>query len=119
MITHAEFRRAAWRHWGSHLARVLSVFTLGAFVFAALWLLLEALEPAEPAETRAEVAMAVAIAAGLAMAAITARSAAASEVPIDERLICPQCGSHLGYYYVPIVLKSGNCPHCGDRVLED
>jgi predicted RNA-binding Zn-ribbon protein involved in translation (DUF1610 family) len=118
MMTHAEFRRAAWRHWGGHLARVLSAFTLGAFVFAALWFLLEAVEPAEPAETRAEIAMAVAIAAALARAVISSRSAG-SEVSIDERLLCPQCGRHLGYYYVPIVLHSGNCPHCGDRVLED
>lgn len=119
MITHAQFRRAAWRHWGGHLARVLFAFTIGAFVFAALWLLLEMLDPAEAAEARAEVAMAVAIAAGLATAVMSARSAAAVGVAIDERLVCPQCGSSLGYYYVALVLHSGNCPHCGDRVLED
>jgi hypothetical protein len=118
MTTHAEFRRAAWRHWGSHVARCARVFALGAFVFVVLWFILELVEPAEAPEMRAEYAMAVAIAVGLAAALMSARSAAL-DAHGDPRLICPQCDSALGYYYVMIVLHSGNCPHCGERVLED
>ena len=118
MTTHAEFRRAAWRHWGSHVARCVRVFGLGALVFVVLWFILELVEPAEAPEMRAEYAMAVAVVAGLAMAATSARSAG-QDGRDDPRLVCPQCDSPLGYYYVMIVLHSGNCPHCGERVLND
>jgi hypothetical protein len=117
MTTHAEFRRAAWRHWGHHLARCAGIFALGAFVFAVLWLILAVVDPAESPEMRAEIALAVAIAVGLATALLYARSLG-SDAREDARLICPQCDSPLGYYYVMLVLSSGNCPHCGERVLE-
>jgi hypothetical protein len=118
MTTHVEFRRAAWRHWGHHLGRCAGAFGLGAFVFVILWFVLELVDPTEAPEMRAEYAMAVAIVVGLATAVMSARSAVL-EARQDPRLICPQCDSALGYYYVMIVLHSGNCPHCGERVLED
>jgi hypothetical protein len=67
---------------------------------------------------RAEFALAVAIAVGLAAAMMSARSVGRGE-PEDPRLICPQCGSPIGYYHVVIVHSSRNCPHCGEPVLED
>jgi hypothetical protein len=118
MTTHAEFRRAAWQHWRHHIARCLSLFALGAFVFLVLWFLLAMIEPGEPAETRAEYAMATAVIVALAAAVMSARSAGNDDRE-DSRLYCPQCNTTLGYYYVAIVLSSGNCPHCGERLLDD
>lgn len=118
MTTHAEFRRAAREHWGRHLARCAGVFALGATVFLALWFVLEWIEPAEPPAIRAETAMAIALVVGLTGAGLSARSAS-QDARRDPRLICPYCDSPLGYYRVMIVLTSGNCPHCGERVLED
>jgi hypothetical protein len=118
MITHAEFRRAAWRHWGLHVARCTGIFALGAIVFVVLWFILELVEPGEAPKLRAEYAMAVAIVVGLAAAVMSAR-AVARESREDPRLICPQCDGALGYYSVMIVLTSGNCPHCGERVVDD
>jgi hypothetical protein len=118
MTTHAEFRRAAWRHWGRHLARSAGIFALGAFVFGVLWLVLERIEPAESAEIRAEIALAVAIIVGLAAAVVSARSTG-RDGREDPRLICPRCDSPIGSYHVMIVLSSGNCPYCGEPVLED
>jgi hypothetical protein len=118
MTTHAEFRRATWRHWGHHLARWAGIFALGAFVFGVLWFILEVADPAESPEMRSEIALAVAIAVGLATAVLYVRSPG-SDARKDARLICPQCDSPLGNYYVVLVLSSGNCPHCGEQVLED
>ena len=118
MTTHAEFRRAAWRHWGHHLARSAGIFALGSFVFVALWLLLERIEPAESPEMRAEIALTVAIVVGLAASAISAQSTG-RDGREDPRLVCPQCNSPIGSYYVVIVLSSGDCPHCGEQVLEE
>jgi hypothetical protein len=94
------------------------VFALGAFVFVVLWFILELVDPAEAPEMRAEYAMAVAVVVALAAALMSARSAG-QEGREDTRLICPQCDSPLGYYNVMIVLSSGNCPHCGERMLDD
>lgn len=91
---------------------------LGAFVFVTLWFLLEFFDPAESPEMRTEIALAVAIVVGLAAAVISAR-AMERDARDDPRLICPHCDSSLGYYYVVIVLTSGNCPHCGEPVLDD
>jgi hypothetical protein len=91
------------------------VFALGAFVFVVLWFILDLVEPAEAPVVRAEYAMAVAIAVALAAALMSARQ----DRHDDSRLICPQCDCTLGYYYVMIVLHSRNCPHCGERVLDD
>jgi DNA-directed RNA polymerase subunit RPC12/RpoP len=49
---------------------------------------------------------------------MSARSAGNDEDE-DRRLYCPECNTTLGYYYVAIVLSSGNCPHCGERLLDD
>ena len=118
MIPHAEFRRAAWLHWGRHLALWFGVLALGSVVFGILWFILELVDPGEAAEMRAEYAMAVAIVVGLATALMAARSAG-RDPHDDPRLICPHCDGAMNYYYVMIVLTSKNCPHCGERVLED
>jgi hypothetical protein len=118
MITHAEFRRAAWRHWGRHLARVFGVFALSTFVFAILWFLLELVEPGDDPVTRAEFAMAVAVTVGLVTAVVSARSVSRNTRE-DPSLVCPYCDRSLGYYYVMLVLSSGKCPHCGEGVLDD
>lgn len=118
MATRAEFRWAAWRHWGRHLGRCNAILAIGAAMFLAVWFLLGWIEPAEPPEMRAESAMAVAIIVGIGAAVMSAQSAL-RDADRDPSLICPHCDGVLGYYRVMIVLSSGNCPHCGERVIED
>jgi hypothetical protein len=118
MTTHSEFRRAAWQHWGLHIGRWFGAFALGTFVFVALWFILEIVDAAEAPETRAEYAMAVALAVGLVMAVVSIQSIRRNTGE-DPRLVCPHCQRPLGNLYVTIVLSSGNCPHCAERVLED
>ncbi len=118
MIPHAEFRRAAWRHWSWAFALCASIVALGAFVFFVLWFILALVDPADSPEARAEYAMAVAIVVGLAAAIVAGRSAG-QDASDDGSLSCPQCGAALRYYDAIIVLSSWNCPHCGDRVLDE
>lgn len=118
MATYTEFRRAAWRHWRFHIARCAGVFALGAFVFLVVWIILELVDPADSPEIRAEYSMAVAIVVGLAAALMATRSTG-PDAPEDPRLICPQCNGSLGYYDLVLVLSTGKCPHCCERVLED
>jgi hypothetical protein len=118
MHNHAEFRRSYRRYCLRYAARILTVFTFGAMVFLVIWLLLEAADRrADPTE-RADYAMAVAIASSLVAVGLTTRYAG-WEARADPLLVCPRCENHLTYYHGIIVLSSGNCPHCGERVLED
>ncbi len=118
MTTHWEFRQSFRRYVARYLIRIGGVFALGTLVFLGVWLLLELFDQRDDATLRAEAAMAVAIVVCLAAVGLSARSAE-REAREDPRLICPQCDSPLSYYYGMIVLHSGNCPHCGERVLED
>jgi hypothetical protein len=118
MTSYREFRQSFRRHVGRYLLRIGGVFGLGAIVFVALWTLLEVFDRRDDAQLRTEAAMAVAVVAALATAIVSARSAD-RETRLDPRLICPYCDNPLALYDGIIVLSSGNCPHCGERVLED
>jgi hypothetical protein len=118
MTSHREFRQSFRRYVVRTIIRIGGVFALGTLVFAVLWLLLEVFDRRDDAALRAEAAMAVAIIAALAAAGLSARSAE-RETRQDPRLICPHCERSLAYYYGIIVLSSGNCPHCGEQVLDD
>jgi hypothetical protein len=118
MTSHWEFRQSFRRYVARYILRIGGVFALGTLVFLVLWLLLEVFDQRDDPPLRAEAAMAVAIVAALAAAGLSARSSE-QEVREDPRLVCPHCDSPLAYYYGIIVLSSGNCPHCGEQVLED
>src|SRR5262245_6480764 len=117
MITVAEFRRAFRRHCVRAVARIGGVFALGTVVFLVLWLLLEVFDQRDDATLRAEAAMAVAIIVAIVAIGRFVRTAD-QDAREDPRLLCPQCDSPLGSYEGIIVLSSGNCPFCGERVLE-
>jgi len=118
MTSHWEFRQSFRRSAARYLIRIGGVFALGTLVFVVVWLLLEYFDRRDDGTVRAEAAMAVAIVAALAAVGLSARSAE-REAREDPRLVCPHCDSHLADYYGIIVLSSGNCPHCGQRVLDD
>jgi hypothetical protein len=118
MTSYWEFRRSFRRHVGRYLIRIGGVFALGTIVFVVLWTLLEVFDRRDGAEVRTEAAMAVAVVAALAAAGLSARSAD-RESRADPRLACPYCDRPLALYDGIIVLSSGNCPHCGEQVLED
>jgi hypothetical protein len=118
MTSHWEFRQSFRRYIARHLIRIGGMFALGTLVFVALWLVLEVFDQRDDPTLRAEAAMAIAIVAALTAVALSARSAE-REAREDSRLICPHCDSPLASYYGIIVLSSGNCPHCGEQVLED
>jgi hypothetical protein len=118
MTSHWEFRHSFRRYVARYLIRIGGVFALGTLVFLVVWLLLELFDRRDDATVRAEAAMAVAVVAALVAVGLSARSAE-REVREDPRLVCPHCDSPLAYYYGIIVLSSGNCPHCGERVLKD
>jgi hypothetical protein len=118
MTSHWEFRQSLRRRIARYLIRIGGVFALGTLVFVAVWLVLELFDHRDEPTIRAEAAMAIAIVASLAAVALSARSAA-REALDDPRLICPHCDSPLASYYGIIVLSSGNCPHCGEQVLEE
>jgi hypothetical protein len=118
MITHLDFRRSFRRYILRSIARILTVFAMGALVFLILWLLLELFDQRDDPTTRAEAAMAVAIIVGLVAAGLSAR-AAVREARADRDLVCTHCDSTLASYYGILVLHSGNCPHCGEQVLDD
>jgi hypothetical protein len=117
MSSYGEFRQSYWRYCARHVLRILSVFALGAFVFFTIWVILEITDRAEDPTTRAEAAMAIAIVVSLAAVVMLARHAG-RETPQDPHLMCPQCHCPLVYYDGIIVLTSGNCPHCGQQVLD-
>ena len=117
MITVTEFRRAYRRHCFRYFLRIGGVFALGTVVFLVLWLLLELFDQRDDATLRAEAAMAVAIIVALVVVGRSVRTAD-QDAREDPRLICPQCDSPLGSYEGILVLTSGNCPFCGERVLE-
>ena len=118
MVTHLEFRRSFRRYVLRYIARIGGVFAMGTVVFLSLWLILELFDQHDDATLRAEAAMAVAIIVALVAVGLSARSAG-REAREDPLLVCPRCDSPLAYYYGIIVLSSGNCPHCGERVLDD
>jgi len=118
MTSYWEFRQSFRRHVARTLLRIGGVFGLGAIVFVALWTLLEVFDRRDNATLRTETAMAVAVVAALAAAGLSARSAG-RESRVDPRLVCPHCDNPLALYDGFIVLSSGNCPHCGEQVLED
>jgi hypothetical protein len=117
MTSHAEFRHSFQRYCIRYVVRIGTVFALGALVFLVVWLVLELADRRDDATVRAEAAMWVAIIVALVAVGLSARYAE-REAREDPRLICPQCDSPLSYYYGVIVLSSGNCPHCGERVLD-
>jgi heme A synthase len=117
MITVAEFRRAFRRHCLRSLLKIGGVFALGAMVFLVLWLLLDLFDQRDDATLRSEAAMAVAIIVALVAMGRSVRTAD-QDAREDPRLICPQCDRPLGSYEGILVLTSGNCPLCGERVLE-
>ena len=118
MLTHFEFRQSFRRYVFRYVVRILGIFSMGAVVFMAIWLILELFDQRDDATLRAEAATAVAIIVALVAVGLSARSAE-REARADPHLVCPQCDSPLAYYYGIIVLSSGNCPHCGERVLDD
>lgn len=118
MVTHPEFRRSFRRYVLRYVARIITVFAMGTIVFAALWLILELFDQRDDPTLRAEAAMAVAIIVAFVAVGMSVRSAE-REAREDPLLVCPQCDSPLAYYYGIIVLSSGNCPHCGEQVLDD
>jgi hypothetical protein len=118
MTSHWEFRQSFRRYIARYLIRIAGVFGLGALVFLALWLVLAVFDHRDGPTLRAEAAMTIAIVASLAAVVLSARSAE-REARDDPQLICPHCDSPLAFYYGIIVLSSGNCPHCGEQVLED
>jgi hypothetical protein len=118
MTSYWEFRQSFRRQVGRYLIRIGGVFGLGAIVFVALWTLLEVFDRRDDAAIRTEAAMAVAVVAAMAAAGLSARSAD-RELRADPRLVCPSCDRPLALYDGIIVLSSGNCPHCGEPVLED
>jgi hypothetical protein len=118
MSSHAEFRRSYRRYCFRYIARMGTVFALGALVFLVIWLILEVADQRDNATVRAEAAMSVAIVVALAAVVLSARYAE-REAREDSILTCPQCDSPLSYYYGVIVLSCGNCPHCGQPVLDD
>ncbi len=117
MITVGEFRRAFGGHCVRYAARIVAVFALGAVVFLVLWLLLELVDQRDDATLRAEAAMAVAIIVAVVAIGRIVR-AADRFAREDPRLICPECDRPLGSYEGILVLSSGICPFCGERVLE-
>jgi hypothetical protein len=118
MTSYWEFRRSFRRHVVRHVVRIGGVFAFGAVVYLIGWLLLELTDRRDGPTLRAEAAMAVAVVAALAAVGLSARSAA-REARADPRLVCPLCDGPLFDYHGIIVLHSGNCPHCGEQVLED
>jgi hypothetical protein len=118
MTSYWEFRQSFRRYVVRYLVRIGGVFALGALVFTVVWLLLELFDRRDGATLRAEAAMAVAVVAALAAVGLSARSAG-REARDDPRLVCPHCESALADYCGIIVLTSGNCPHCGEQVLDN
>jgi hypothetical protein len=118
MNNHGEFRHSYRRYCIRYVVRIGTVCALGALVFSIIWLILEVADQRDDPTTRSEAAMAVAIVVSLVAVCLSARYAE-REAREDPLLICPQCDSPLSYYYGVIVLSSGNCPHCGQQVLED
>jgi hypothetical protein len=118
MISYAEFRRAVRRYWGHIYRQMGRAFALGAFVFAVVWLILEFADRPDGAELRAEAALSVAIIVALVAGAGATARTIEHYAREDPRLACPHCDGALGPY-ARVVLSSWNCPHCGERVLED
>jgi hypothetical protein len=114
MVTRSQFRWAARWHWIWHTARCIGVVVLGFLAFGVVWFLLERFDAAETPEMRAEIATAVAIAAALPVGVFLFRRAT-----MDAEMYCPHCHNSVGYFYVVIVYSSGNCPNCGERMLDD
>ncbi len=117
MISDWEFRRSFRRHVGRYLVRIGGIFGLGAVVFVGVWGLLEAFDRRDDALVRTEAALAVGVVAALVATGASARSAD-RDLRSDPHLVCPYCDNPLALYDGIIVLSSGNCPHCGERVLE-
>lgn len=118
MTSHWEFRQSFRRYAVRYLIRIGGVFAFGTLVFLAVWLLLEVFDQRDGPTLRLEAATAVAIVAALGAVVLSARSAE-RDTRADPFLVCPYCDRPLGDYLGIIVLHSGNCPHCGERVLED
>lgn len=118
MRSHAEFRWSYWRYWGRQSARVFAIFGIGAVTFLGIWLIVGLVDPRENPTVRSEAAMMLAIVVVLVAVGLTMRNTE-RDARLDPELVCPWCNSPLGYLYGVIVLSSGNCPHCGERVLED
>ncbi len=118
MRSHAEFRWSYWRYCGRQTSRILAIFSVGAVTFLGIWLIVGLVNPMENPTVRSEAAMTFAIIVVLAAVGLTMRHAA-REARLDPGLVCPWCDRPLGYLYGIIVLSSGNCPHCGERVLEE
>lgn len=116
MVTKAEFRRSFQHYLYRHSLRIAGVFLIGALVFGVVWLILELVDTQD--EVRIEAAMAVAFIVAIAVAGLSAQSAA-REGRADDRLVCPHCDGALGSYEGVIVLSSSRCPHCGGHVLDD
>lgn len=118
MRSHAEFRWSYWRYCGRQTARISGIFGVGAVTFLGVWLIVGLVSPQEDPTVRSEAAMAFAVVVVLAAVGLTVRHAE-TDARLDPGLLCPWCNSPLGYLHGIIVLSSGNCPHCGERVLED
>jgi hypothetical protein len=118
MSSHAEFRRSYRRYCIRYVVRMATVFALGALVFLIIWGILEVADKHNDAKVRTEAAMSVAIVVALVAIVLSARYAE-REAREEAILICPQCDSPLSYYYGMIVLSCGNCPHCGQTVLDE
>jgi hypothetical protein len=118
MNRHSEFRRSYFRYGFRYVGRIFAVFALGAFVFLTVFLLLEVADKRDNITMRSEIAMSIAVIVTIVAAGLSARYSE-RDARADPNLNCPHCKGPLASFDGLVALTSGNCPYCGERVLDE
>jgi len=118
MTTIDKFRDAVTNHFARSRKVVWTVFAAGLLLFANAWLAVQVVVPEGSTQYYAFTGLMVGLIALTFLVIFLGTWCHVQWSGSDPRRVCPQCGRP-PQIYSALVIATGDCPHCGGRVLGD